>query len=463
MSKVRPKPIKDYFRQKNAEDIKQEYKKAVLFSARKVINPVSFLTTLTALSLFAGLFDHRLLYLVVLIPLSMFVLYRRTLKIAKRITLSRIIPDQASRNQEIEIKVRAVNGSRSTIRDFVVRDRFNGCKTPQAVLCIPTPVKSARPWEGSYKKVCNAGMGEFFFDELELTFTDPMGIFEFTLSAELTDAILIFPVPVAIPQLPISPVTFLESFTHGLYESPRKGTFANFVGIREYVRGDSMRHVSWKSTAKTGKLMVKEFESVCNTDVSLFLDMNIDRHCGTENLGSWETGKDTALALLAQQLENGNRVQFFSQDIHVNLGGGPEHSATISRQVFKLRPLKDPSPEELPIRYQAAVPDGTVAVFIRPIFPMEASRAEETQALIQSINRFRARGIQCFCILIDSGSYLRMESIPGISESTNRQIQDSAHVIQVIRDELTLAGIQTFVLRLGRNLGDALLGTREST
>lgn len=462
MSTVRPKPLRNYFRTNQEEVIKEEYKKAVLYSARKIINPVTFFTSLTVISAFMGFFDHRLFYLALFIPILLFVLYQRTLKIAGKINITRTVPDQASRNQLIEVTLKITNGSGSTISDFVVRDRFNGSKNPQAIICVLDAIKSGQQWDGHYRKTCNAGMGEFYFDELEITMTDPMGVFEFTIKSEVTDTIMIFPIPTAIPQLPIAPETFLESFTHGLYDSPRKGTFANFVGIREYIRGDSMRHISWKSTAKVGKLMVKEFESVCNTDVSIFLDMSIGHHCGTDQQGSWDMAKDAALALLAQQLENGNQVQFFSQDIHVSRGGGPAHATTITRQVFKLRPAKDSFKEELIARYLAEVSEGTVAVYIRSIFPTSITSKDEAKDIIATMNRLRVRDIQAFCILIDSGSFLRLEEIPGISTAQHRQIQESGTVLQTIKDDMLLAGIPTYVLRMGRTLGDALLGTRES-
>jgi uncharacterized protein (DUF58 family) len=47
----------------------------------------------------------------------------------------------------------------------------------------------------------------------------------------------------------------------------------NVSGIRNYVPGDSFNRIHWASTARTGQLMVKEFELDPVADVWIFLDM----------------------------------------------------------------------------------------------------------------------------------------------------------------------------------------------
>lgn len=49
-------------------------------------------------------------------------------------------------------------------------------------------------------------------------------------------------------------------------------------GVREYAPGDSMRHVHWPSTARTGRIQVKEFDTGFNTE--LYAVMQLTR--GTE-------------------------------------------------------------------------------------------------------------------------------------------------------------------------------------
>ncbi|MBN2169258.1 MAG: DUF58 domain-containing protein [Actinobacteria bacterium] len=44
------------------------------------------------------------------------------------------------------------------------------------------------------------------------------------------------------------------------FESSRKGAGLDYFGVRDYSPGDSLRHIHWKSSAKQGKLIVREYQ-----------------------------------------------------------------------------------------------------------------------------------------------------------------------------------------------------------
>jgi uncharacterized protein (DUF58 family) len=63
--------------------------------------------------------------------------------------------------------------------------------------------------------------------------------------------------------VPLGELAFLESAPtpeRAIHAAPRRGAGPDYLGIREYRTGDSMRHVHWPSTARHGALMVREFE-----------------------------------------------------------------------------------------------------------------------------------------------------------------------------------------------------------
>ena len=94
----------------------------------------------------------------------------------------------------------------------------------------------------------------------------------------------------------------------------------NASGVREYVLGDSFNRIAWSATARTGRLMVKEFELDPTADVWIVLDLDRRHHAGADGavaadhsrpdpaaLNSTEEYVVTIAASLAHHLLNANR------------------------------------------------------------------------------------------------------------------------------------------------------------
>ncbi|MHA1409895.1 MAG: DUF58 domain-containing protein [Candidatus Odinarchaeia archaeon] len=58
----------------------------------------------------------------------------------------------------------------------------------------------------------------------------------------------------------------------GAHKSKDKGIGMDFFGIRRYDPSDELRWVDWKATAKTGKLMTREYETERNIKIMIVLD-----------------------------------------------------------------------------------------------------------------------------------------------------------------------------------------------
>jgi uncharacterized protein (DUF58 family) len=52
-------------------------------------------------------------------------------------------------------------------------------------------------------------------------------------------------------------------------------------GVREYAPGDSMRHVHWPSTARTGRIQVKEFDTGFNTELYSVIQLTQGTEAGS--------------------------------------------------------------------------------------------------------------------------------------------------------------------------------------
>ncbi len=80
-----------------------------------------------------------------------------------------------------------------------------------------------------------------------------------------------------------------------LVETSPKGS-VTFSSLREYVPGDDPRQVHWRSTARTGRLMVKEHVDTSRPTTTVVLDTRDDRYSGTAFEDAVEMAASVAMA-----------------------------------------------------------------------------------------------------------------------------------------------------------------------
>lgn len=74
-----------------------------------------------------------------------------------------------------------------------------------------------------------------------------------------------------------------------------------FHTLREYVRGDDLRHVHWKSSAKIGELMVRQYNDTRRSHIAVLLSIDPDEY-GTED--EFELGISCAASVAVQALRD---------------------------------------------------------------------------------------------------------------------------------------------------------------
>lgn len=91
-----------------------------------------------------------------------------------------------------------------------------------------------------------------------------------------------------------------------------------FYGMREYVRGDDLRRIVWRASARTGKIMVREAEQGITDHITIILDTDRGTHSkdGEGLSESFEAGVRVAASLAVRHLREG-------YEIKVETNGGP--------------------------------------------------------------------------------------------------------------------------------------------
>ena len=78
--------------------------------------------------------------------------------------------------------------------------------------------------------------------------------------------------------------------------------------VRDYERGESLRKVHWKSTARRGKLMVKELEDAPRDETAVLLDASAGNVAGTPPDSSFDMQVRAAGSILAAHARRGRRA-----------------------------------------------------------------------------------------------------------------------------------------------------------
>ncbi len=112
--------------------------------------------------------------------------------------------------------------------------------------------------------------GRFRLGPATLVSGDPFGIVRLSRKVPSTSEILVYPQAFDLPDFKLPGADLPGG------QATRARTFnvsPNVATVREYAPGDSMNRIHWRSTARTGRLMVKDFELDPSADVYLVLDM----------------------------------------------------------------------------------------------------------------------------------------------------------------------------------------------
>ena len=162
--------------------------------------------------------------------------------------------------------------------------------------------------------------GRFQLGPVTATSGDPFGLFRRRIMLSASRELMVLP--------RIFPITTFTLFTGGLPGRGRSSRRAlqattNATTIREYVNGDALSRIHWRSSAHYNKLMVKEFDLDPAVDAWIFLDLHNAVQAGKGEQSTEEYGVTIAATvanyLLRHDLSvgmivNGQQREFLNLD-----------------------------------------------------------------------------------------------------------------------------------------------------
>ena len=222
------------------------------------------------------------------------------------VEVRRSLPRFATAGEELAYRISVRNAGTKPLADVEIRERFGGMRPSFAEFQrARDPYASTRNWvdrkggyfrwrhllEGRLPERAEAGAlalvppggrlevraslvprrrGVLSFAGVDLVRPDVFGLAYGRARVPLPDRLVVLPRRYRLPQVLLPAQRLLQPGGHALASSV--GDSEEFLALREYRPGDSLRRLHWKSFARTGEPVVKEYETEFFERHALVLD-----------------------------------------------------------------------------------------------------------------------------------------------------------------------------------------------
>ena len=223
-----------------------------------------------------------------------------------------------------------------------------GPQRPQPIdkRCYFLKIPAGKSQRTSYRHTFTR-RGSYQLSGYRLATRFPFALFRKSRDVDAPLDVLVYPARVAVPRP--SP----RSTASGETSANRLGRRGEFFGLRERRVGDDRRDVHWRSSARTGRVLVREYEDERARRVTIGVDNALPAlvreslHDGAltpaaeAQVSAVERAISVASSLAALYLELGFSVELCARGTHVPTGTGRMHEAKIGRALALLPYVSD--------------------------------------------------------------------------------------------------------------------------
>ena len=292
---------------------------------------------------------NNLLYLILAWLLSFIIASGVLSEVTMRgLAVSRRPPPQVFAGQPFLMEI-SVENQKAGMASFSieVEDLLDG--RPLDKKCYFLKIPPGKTQRTSYRHTF-ARRGLYRFDGFRIATRFPFTLFRKSRDADHASEVLVFPRVTGVSRPPPRPRA------RGLGTSQRLGRRGEFHGLREWKEGDDRRGIHWRSSARTGRLMVREHEDELERQVTIAVDNALPARvvravAAGERLredaplaDALERAISTAASLAAAYLEAGWAVGLAARGARLPLAAGRPQLTRILRELALLPAVTDETP-----------------------------------------------------------------------------------------------------------------------
>jgi len=161
--------------------------------------------------------------------------------------------------------------------------------------------------------------GIYTIGPLTLSVHDPFGVVQTNLTLAGEDRFVVYP---RVDEVLPLPGAASREARMGSMQASRVPVGLDFFGLREYEVGDDLRRVHWRSTARTGELMLRQDEMPWESRTTILLDTRPSTHHGD----SFERAVEIAASLATAMCRGRRQVRFMtSGGVDIRSSGGDRY------------------------------------------------------------------------------------------------------------------------------------------
>lgn len=235
------------------------------------------------------------------------------------------------------------------------------------------------------------GRGEYQIGPARMESGDPFGFFRSRMIMSRLDALVVYPRVYALDEIGIPPARPLGDIRGGLEIFPDPSRPA---GNREYVRGDPLKTIDWKSTAKQQKLMVRTYEPSSTHTVIIAMAVDtMEPYWLSNDPDDLERVISVAASMALYVSSRQYSMGLFSNDMPLNRersmtvppSSGPEHLHTVLTALALTRPFALSGMADALMEQSRKFPFGSTIILCTSLV---------TDSLVLAIGDLRRRGFR---------------------------------------------------------------------
>ncbi len=280
-----------------------------------------------------------------------------------------------------------------------------------------------RVWE--LRSTCTR-RGRFTLGPVWVTSGDPFGLFHAERQVADETSLVVYPRTVDLPRFSRLPGELPGGALQGArvqFSTPNVST------VREYAPGDAFNRIHWATTARMGRLMVREFELDPSADVWLVMDLHRDVQAGEGDESTEEYTVTVTASLARHLLDRGRSVGLITQTATLPPDRGPRQ---LERMLEVLAVVRATSHLRLDVMLASETSRFARSATLIVVTP---TTSESWVAYCQMLS---GRGIRTAGVLIEAGTF--GPAMPSL----------------LLVSSLAAAHMPAYLVKRGQPLGEAL-------